>query len=604
MLELQYLQLNQAYPGSAFASDPVEVTIADLISLWTCSERNVKMILKKLAALGYIEWIPGRGRGHASRLRCIANAQELLLEHARQSVHKGQLDEALLLDRFGRGQETKGQFMEWLSAYFGYQREEWDQQQLDTLRVPVFRPVRTLDPASTFYALEAHLVKQVYNTLVTYHPQRRMIEPQLAHYWEVSDDALEWKFYLRRGIAFHHGKELTAHDVAFTFRWLMDRSKPLPQRWLYEQLNEVRVLDNRAVSFHLNAPNQLFLRYLCFSASSVLPSDRPEPEAMDQGGLLPSGTGPFKLTDWSPNRCVLEAHRDYFEGRPHLDRVELTNVPEEERNHLTFPVLNSVLCIHGGEQGPRGTQGTDSDWEAIQLINDGCTMMTYNMKKNGPQQDVRFRKALHHLVDRGSLVQTLGENRRYPASGLQPHDYLVQHDQAYDPATARRLLEDMAYDGTPFRISTNYKHYKDALWIRDRCRDFGVVVEVTCYDTYELTYSEVVRETDAILYQFINDEGEVSLLELFLREDSFIRAHMHEEIKARVDKIAADLLSSASPDYRKHRLNDLEELLGHEHVVMFLLFKELNTFFNPSVRGVTVNSTGWIDFKNIWLQSV
>ncbi|UUZ80707.1 hypothetical protein LJK88_38690 [Paenibacillus sp. P26] len=45
-------------------------------------------------------------------------------------------------------------------------------------------------------------------------------------------------------------------------------------------------------------------------------------------------------------------------------------------------------------------------------------------------------------------------------------------------------------------------------------------------------------------------------------------------------------------------------MLNHEHVVMFLLFKELQTFFNPSVRGVTVNSLGWIDFKDIWLQTI
>ncbi|UUZ93152.1 hypothetical protein LJK87_49605 [Paenibacillus sp. P25] len=140
--------------------------------------------------------------------------------------------------------------------------------------------------------------------------------------------------------------------------------------------------------------------------------------------------------------------------------------------------------------------------------------------------------------------------------------------------------------------------------MRDRCRAFGIQAEVDCYGIIELSQPEVVQRADAIVYQFINDEGEVSLLELFMRKDSFIRAHMHEEVEGRVDKIVSDLLASPSPDYRKHRLRDLETSLNHEHVVMFLLFKELQTFFNPSVRGVTVNSLGWIDFKDIWLQTI
>ncbi|UUZ93151.1 ABC transporter substrate-binding protein [Paenibacillus sp. P25] len=416
MLEVQYLQLYQAYPESWREDQPAEVTIAELTLLWNCSDRNVKMILKKMEACGWIEWRPGRGRGHASRLRCLAEAEAILLGHAQEFVQKGQLQEALsLLDRFGQGQDAKAQFMDWLSAYFGYSSEQKTAERKETLRLPVFRTVPRLDPAITFYALEAHLVKQIYNTLVTFHPRFQTIEPQLAHYWEMSPDGLEWKFYLRRGVMFHHGREMTAQDVAFTFERLMDRERKLPQSWLFEQLVEVRVLDTWVIRFRLSRPNHLFLRYLCFPASCILPSDRPVAGSFDPAGRKspPSGTGPFSLIEWNESRVVLEAHKAYFEGRPHLDRVELTIVPEEEQSRLKAPVLDQVLCIHGGGPLPEG-----AGYEAIQLINDGCTMMTYNLKKAGPQQDVRFRNALHHLVDRKTMVETLGKTAasRHPGS--------------------------------------------------------------------------------------------------------------------------------------------------------------------------------------------
>lgn len=51
-------------------------------------------------------------------------------------------------------------------------------------------------------------------------------------------------------------------------------------------------------------------------------------------------------------------------------------------------------------------------------------------------------------------------------------------------------------------------------------------------------------------------------------------------------------------------MQELEALLNHEHAALFLLFKGLQTVHDPSLRGVTINSLGWIDFKNVWLQSV
>ncbi|WP_186445691.1 ABC transporter substrate-binding protein [Paenibacillus cremeus] len=602
MLEIQFFQLQQAYGSSAAA--PVEVTVAELTELWVCSERNVKMILKKLESAGWIEWTPGRGRGHLSKLRFLQEGGGLLLELSKEHVQKGQMKEALeLLEQYGQGTDAKARFMAWLSDYFGYTKETAsDRPRTEILRFPVFRSVITLDPAKMFYAFEAHLVKQIFNTLVTFHQERRSIEPQLAHYWEYNEERLEWTFYLRRGIRFHHGAELTAHDAAFTFRRLMRVNDPLPHRWLFQEVADIAVPDDYVLRVRLLRPNHLFLRYLCFPATSILPAEW----VQGNEALLdrqPIGTGPFQVKELTDNHYVLDTNLTYFEGRAHLDRVEIFVIPPEEFAQLQLPAWEQVICFHSGVSAD-AQSGRGPDWGEIHLINDGCTMMTFNGRKDGPQSDIRFRKALHHLMNRRGMIETLGENRRFPASGLQPHEYLAMEDHAYDPAAARKLLEEMGYAGEPFRIAVSWKHLNDALWVKEQCEAFGVQVEVTGYEIHEIVLDQNIDQADAVLHQFVNDEGEVSLLELFLRKDGFIRRHMNDDIGARMEKIAADLLASPSPDYRKHRFRELEALLNHEHVVLFLLFKELNTYYNPSVRGVSLNSLGWIDFKQIWLQNV
>src|SRR5215510_12598791 len=42
------------------------------------------------------------------------------------------------------------------------------------------------------------------------------LSPLLAERWEVLDGGKAWRFYLRQGVRFHNGQEMTAEDVKFT----------------------------------------------------------------------------------------------------------------------------------------------------------------------------------------------------------------------------------------------------------------------------------------------------------------------------------------------------------------------------------------------------
>ena len=48
------------------------------------------------------------------------------------------------------------------------------------------------------------------------------MRPALAESWDVTPDQLTWTFHLRRGVNFHDGSPLTADDVVFTYRRIID----------------------------------------------------------------------------------------------------------------------------------------------------------------------------------------------------------------------------------------------------------------------------------------------------------------------------------------------------------------------------------------------
>ncbi|MFU2104480.1 ABC transporter substrate-binding protein [Paenibacillus larvae] len=60
-------------------------------------------------------------------------------------------------------------------------------------------------------------MQHLFNTLVRYNEKSRKLEPELAHHWESDGQQKIWTFYLRKGIYFHHGREMTAGDIKYTF---------------------------------------------------------------------------------------------------------------------------------------------------------------------------------------------------------------------------------------------------------------------------------------------------------------------------------------------------------------------------------------------------
>src|SRR5262245_53225791 len=81
----------------------------------------------------------------------------------------------------------------------------------------------------------------------------KSISPDLAHSWDITPDGTSYTFFLRQGVQFHDGAELTAEDVKATF----DRiAKPpsgiaIPRSSLFRAVEEIRTRDKYTVEFKL-----------------------------------------------------------------------------------------------------------------------------------------------------------------------------------------------------------------------------------------------------------------------------------------------------------------------------------------------------------------
>src|SRR5262245_43930738 len=107
----------------------------------------------------------------------------------------------------------------WL--FLGCASSSFAQPETATYRRPIGHDPQALDPARIGDVYGLSVTQQIFDGLVQFDPTL-MVSPGLAEFWKASRDGLTWTFTLRKGVRFHHGRELNADDVVYSFTRLLD----------------------------------------------------------------------------------------------------------------------------------------------------------------------------------------------------------------------------------------------------------------------------------------------------------------------------------------------------------------------------------------------
>ena len=78
-----------------------------------------------------------------------------------------------------------------------------------------FKP-KTLDPALSVDIHAVTAIQQIFDGLVQFDQDLNII-PAISKSWKISSDGLAYTFFLREGVKFHNGREVTAKDFVYSF---------------------------------------------------------------------------------------------------------------------------------------------------------------------------------------------------------------------------------------------------------------------------------------------------------------------------------------------------------------------------------------------------
>jgi peptide/nickel transport system substrate-binding protein len=152
------------------------------------------------------------------------------------------------------------------------------------------------------------------------------ITADLAESMEPADKAATWVFKLRKGAAFHNGKDLTADDVIASYRHHMGPNSKSAVKSVLAAIDDIKADGKGTVVFKLKGGNADFPYLASDYHIPIMPANA-DGTADWKSGVR---TGPFVFQSWDPGvRAKLKRNPHYHkEGKPYFDEVEFLTVAD------------------------------------------------------------------------------------------------------------------------------------------------------------------------------------------------------------------------------------------------------------------------------------
>jgi len=340
----------------------------------------------------------------------------------------------------------------------------------------------SLDPAFAKNKQVMWAVHQLYNTLIEIDSSMQM-KPSLAKSWTISEDNLVFTFILRDDVFFMDdacfnngkGRRLTAHDVEYSFKRIVDKSTASPGAWIFNNrvdlVDGFKAIDDTTFQLKLLRPFQSILGILSMQYCSVIPKEAVEKYGSDFR-RHPVGSGPFSFVAWEEGQAlILKKNEHYFEkdaaGRrlPYLDGIKVSFYDSKATEFLEFqqyrldfiddidPSFKDEILTKTGHLKIAWQDIIELhkhpylNIEYLGILTDGENELV----KNSPLRLQKIRQAINYGFDRKKMMLYLrnsigiaAESGFVPA-GLPSFDSFAVKGYYYDVNKAKQLLAEAGY---------------------------------------------------------------------------------------------------------------------------------------------------------------
>nr|WP_232326107.1 ABC transporter substrate-binding protein [Xenorhabdus hominickii] len=474
--------------------------------------------------------------------------------------------------------------------------------------------------------VELNIIHDFFDGLV-YTDSKGKIIPRLAERWETNDNQT-WIFHLRKGAKWSDGTPITAHDVVFSWRRLLDPTMGSPYgsylgtahvvnandvlsgKKKAEELG-TKALDDFTLEVKLDKPVAYFLQMLTHPI--LVPINEKIVKKYGDKWTHPdtfAGSGAFKLSEWKVNENVIGIRNTHYWDNQNtvINKVTYLSLTSEKSD------LNRYLA---GEIDITFTIPLDSFTSSKKTLSDQVhvdpMLSTYyyvfNTKKP-PFDDVRVRKALSLAIDRDVIadkVLGMGQLPAYdilpPNIGgitLTPPEY-ASWSQKKRIKKAKELLNEAGFnEKNPLKFDVLYNtkesHKKIAIAVTSMWKqNLGVQANLQNQEWKVMLDNMHQNKFDVVRYAWTADyNSPMSFLDTFLTGSSHnIPLYENSEFDQMVIK-AGETNDIAS--YQKAM-----NIFNNDVPVIPVYYYVTNRMVKPYVGGLYVSPMDYISTKNLYI---
>lgn len=540
-LQQQFIRLWQCCEGQS-----QETTLNELADLLNCSRRHMRTLLNTMQQQGWLSWEAEAGRGKRSRLTFLYTGLALQQQRAEDLLEQDRIDQ--LVQLVGDKAAVRQMLVSHLGRSFRQGRH--------ILRVLYYRPMKNLLPGTALRRSETHMARQIFSGLTRINEENGELEADIAHHWQQLSPC-HWRFFLRPGIHFHHGRELDMRDVIAS----LERARKLP---LYSHISRVHSPTAWTLDIELSQQDKWLPWLLGYVPSMILPA---EWESLNNFASLPIGTGPYSVSRNNNNQLKIRAFDDYFGYRALIDEVNVWVLPDLNED------LSCGLTLEGPTTGEKAVESR---------LEEGCYYLLFDSRTHrGANQAVR--QWVSHVLSPSNLIYHAEEQYQtywFPAYGLLPRWHHARPAHCDKPAG----LESITL--TYYREHVEHR-FIAGIMARLLAAE-GVTLEIREVDYDEWHRGEIVSDI------WLNSAN------FTLPLDFSLFSHLYE-----IPLIQHCINRDWQQDAAQLRAGDMnlavwcQQLLAEQAIVP-LIHHWLMIQGQRSMRGLRMNTLGWFDFKSAW----
>lgn len=500
---------------------------------------------------------------------------------------------------------------------------------------------RFINPLLANSDVDRDLTSLIYSGLLKSNSDKELV-PDLAEYYEISDDGLIYTVGLKENVYFHDGKEVTADDVIYTVERAQDPELKSPREtnWLGVKVQKI---DERTVSFTLKQQYSPFIQNLTLGIlpkhiwRTAISAEFP----FSQFNTKPIGSGPYMIDyitysdSGIPSEYHLKSFNKYALGRAYITKLTIKSY-QNEKDIIKAWKNKSIDGFHG--ISPKLLVDIDTSSSKV-LLAPLSRVFGVFLNQNSAQVLINkeVREALNTATNKQEIIDEVLDGYGQIADGPIPEKIIEDDEMPNASSTdskiekARNILlkggwkqnDDGIFEKKDkktttllsFSISTgDAPELKEAaLLLQKQWTEMGALVDVKIFEIGDLNQNIIKpRKYDSLLFGEIigNDLDLYSFWHSSQRSSPGLNIALYTNLKA--DRLLENIRKTTSREDQKNYFESLVKEIKNDIPAIFTYTPyfiyispervknvSIKTLTNPSERFSDVEKW-YIETNNVW----